>query len=130
MNNNKASSHSSFKLSPLPKLNQEGDESRRNSPANQQTGLSIKQELLDMGAHANLPQELIPVSNNYVKSISIHIILLINRQRLKPKHFTHISLPLAILLHLVVFLSYIFLCKSTVCCIYNQLKIFSLFSLI
>lgn len=46
----------------MPKLNQEADESRRNSPANQQSVLSIKQELLEMGTHANLPQELIPVS--------------------------------------------------------------------
>lgn len=60
--NIQASSQSSFKLSPLPKLNQEADESRRNSPANQQSVLNIKQELLDMGTHANLPQELIPVS--------------------------------------------------------------------
>lgn len=66
-----ASSQSSFKLSPLPKLNQEADESRRNSPANQQSVLNIKQELLDMGTHANLPQELIPVST-FICFVYIH----------------------------------------------------------
>lgn len=58
-----ASSHSSYKSSPLPKLNPaEGEETRRNSPANPQSGLSIKQELLEMGSHASIPHELIPVS--------------------------------------------------------------------
>lgn len=61
-----ASSHSSYKLSPLPKLNTlDGDDIRRNSPANtpvghNQSSLSIKQEMLD--AHANLQTDLMPVS--------------------------------------------------------------------
>lgn len=71
--NIQASSQSSFKLSPLPKLNQEADESRRNSPANQQQSvLNIKQELLDMGTHANLPQELIPVSCCFVFRVPLN----------------------------------------------------------
>ncbi|XP_055313101.1 sex determination protein fruitless isoform X1 [Sitodiplosis mosellana] len=65
-----ASSQSSFKLSPLPKLNQEADESRRNSPANQQQSvLNIKQELLEMGTHANLPQELIPPTSLPIETL-------------------------------------------------------------
>ncbi|XP_031616795.1 sex determination protein fruitless isoform X4 [Contarinia nasturtii] len=66
-----ASSQSSFKLSPLPKLNQEGDESRRNSPANQQSVLNIKQELMEMGTHPNLPisQELIPQTSLPIESL-------------------------------------------------------------
>lgn len=74
-----ASSQSSFKLSPLPKLNQEADESRRNSPANQQSVLNIKQELLDMGSHASLPQELIPVSMLRISEKKTHIVTYIHQ---------------------------------------------------
>lgn len=62
-----ASSHSSYKSSPLPKLNPlEGEDTRRNSPALNASGanqsVSIKQELPDMGHHPGLPPELLPVS--------------------------------------------------------------------
>lgn len=63
-----ASSHSSYKSSPLPKQTpHDGDEIRRNSPANtpvglNQSSLSIKQELLEVGGHAGLPPDLMPVS--------------------------------------------------------------------
>ncbi|XP_037030001.1 sex determination protein fruitless isoform X5 [Bradysia coprophila] len=55
------SSHSSYKSSPMPKLNPlDGEEIRRNSPANTPVGLnptsvSIKQEKLDAGLHPNMP---------------------------------------------------------------------------
>lgn len=70
-----ASSHSSYKSSPLPKLNPlDGDDIRRNSPANtpvghNQSSLSIKQELLEVGAHAGLPPDLMPVST------SVHLVV-------------------------------------------------------
>lgn len=65
-----ASSHSSFKSSPLPKLNPlEGDDIRRNSPAliaglNQT--ISIKQELQDIGHHPGIPHDLLPVSFSFL----------------------------------------------------------------
>ncbi|XP_059611604.1 sex determination protein fruitless isoform X1 [Phlebotomus argentipes] len=60
-----ASSHSSYKSSPLPKLNPlEGEDTRRNSPSLNASGanqsVSIKQELPDMGHHPGLPPELLP----------------------------------------------------------------------
>ncbi|XP_055678661.1 sex determination protein fruitless isoform X4 [Lutzomyia longipalpis] len=59
-----ASSHSSYKSSPLPKLNPlEGEDARRNSPSLNASGanqsVSIKQEP-DMGHHPGLPPELLP----------------------------------------------------------------------
>ncbi|XP_055699932.1 sex determination protein fruitless isoform X2 [Phlebotomus papatasi] len=67
-----ASSHSSYKSSPLPKLNPlEGEDTRRNSPALNASGanqsVSIKQELPDMGHHPGLPPELLPPT-----SMSLH----------------------------------------------------------
>lgn len=59
--NFQTSSHSSYKSSPMPKLNPlDGEEIRRNSPANTPVGLnptsvSIKQEKLDAGLHPNMP---------------------------------------------------------------------------
>uniref|UniRef100_A0A1L8D8X1 Sex determination protein fruitless n=1 Tax=Nyssomyia neivai TaxID=330878 RepID=A0A1L8D8X1_9DIPT len=66
-----ASSHSSYKSSPLPKLNPlEGEEARRNSPSLNASGanqsVSIKQEP-DMGHHPGLPPELLPPT-----SMSLH----------------------------------------------------------
>uniref|UniRef100_A0A6B2EDU8 Sex determination protein fruitless n=1 Tax=Phlebotomus kandelakii TaxID=1109342 RepID=A0A6B2EDU8_9DIPT len=67
-----ASSHSSYKSSPLPKLNPlEGEDTRRNSPSLNASGanqsVSIKQELPDMGHHPGLPPELLPPT-----SMSLH----------------------------------------------------------
>ncbi|XP_055678660.1 sex determination protein fruitless isoform X3 [Lutzomyia longipalpis] len=66
-----ASSHSSYKSSPLPKLNPlEGEDARRNSPSLNASGanqsVSIKQEP-DMGHHPGLPPELLPPT-----SMSLH----------------------------------------------------------
>lgn len=85
-----ASSRSSFKSSPLPKLNAlETDEiSRQNSPSLNNPGLNssltIKQEP-DMGHHTGLPPELLPVS--YYYSIFTKFIILLSNTKPKNLYF-------------------------------------------